>query len=249
MIAISSRVNLLSYVNKKTIKGEKLGYLTGIMYLAPAELAIASGSLSTACPFASNECKALCLFSSGFGVYNRVKKARMAKTTFLMGNKKWHELPSQHGLLALKKNIKSLIKRSKKSRMIPTIRLNGTSDYRVHTWGLMQEFKDIQFYDYTKDASRMFDYLRNKLPKNYHLTFSFSGNNWELCESVLKQGGNVACVFAKKIPKTYKGFTVVNGDKTDLRFLDKKNSIVGLLPKGKARSNLQSSFIIKDHLK
>lgn len=247
MLVKERNINLLGYINKKTIKGEKYGVLTGIMYLAPAELAITAGSSATACPFASDECKALCLFTSGYGIYDRVKQARMAKTRYLLEGKKWNEVPEQDRLDSLRKNIYSLIKRAINSKMTPAIRLNGTSDYPVHTWGIMEEFNIVKFYDYTKDASRMFDYLKNKLPKNYHLTFSFSGHNWEVCESVLRRGGNVAVVFAKKLPRKYKGYNVINGDLHDLRFLDKNNVIVGLLPKGKARRNLNSKFIIKDH--
>jgi hypothetical protein len=31
-----------------------------------------------------------------------------------------------------------------------------------------------------------------------------------------------------KVPETYKGYKVVSGDETDLRFLDEQNVIVGL---------------------
>ena len=31
-----------------------------------------------------------------------------------------------------------------------------------------------------------------------------------------------------ELPSNYKGFKVINGDETDLRFLDEKNVIVGL---------------------
>jgi hypothetical protein len=248
MLVKERPINLLGYINKKTIKGEKLGYRTGILYLAPAELAIQAGSNATACPFASDECKALCLFTAGFGVYNRIKVARMRKTDYVMGGRLWNEMPNSEAIETLKKNLKSLTNRCKKDKMMPCVRLNGTSDYPVHTWGLMKLFPNIMFYDYTKDFNRMADWINHLLPLNYHLTFSFSGHNWLQCELVLRHGGNVAIVFAKKIPKKYKGYTVVDGDKSDLRFLDRKNVIVGLLPKGKAKRNLDSKFIIKEHL-
>ena len=40
-----------------------------------------------------------------------------------------------------------------------------------------------------------------------------------------------------------KGREVINGDETDLRFLDKQNVIVGLKAKGKARKDM-SGFVI-----
>ena len=52
-----------------------------------------------------------------------------------------------------------------------------------------------------------------------------------------------AIVFRNQLPKTYKGFNVVNGDLHDLRFLDPRNSIVGLKAKGKAKTDM-SGFVL-----
>ena len=92
---------------------------------------------------------------------------------------------------------------------------------------LFELFPTIKFYDYTKDATR-FD---KELPKNYHLTFSRSEKNDDDVKKLLKLGVNVAVVF-NKLPETYQGKKVINGDITDLRFLDKQNVIVGLSAKG-----------------
>jgi hypothetical protein len=56
-------------------------------------------------------------------------------------------------------------------------------------------------------------------------------------------GGNVAVVF-DKLPSTWKGYPVINGDESDLRFLDPKNVIVGLKAKGKGKKDA-SGFVIK----
>jgi hypothetical protein len=106
----------------------------------------------------------------------------------------------------------------------------------------MQEFSDIQFYDYTPNLKRMTQFLNGELPANYHLTFSRKENNDTACFYVLANGGNVAMVF-DEIPSTYNGFEVVNGDESDLRFLDKKGVIVGLKAKGKGRQD-KSGFVI-----
>ena len=66
-----------------------------------------------------------------------------------------------------------------------------------------------------------------QLPSNYHLTFSRSETNDVKALELLNAGFNVAMVF-DKLPETYKGFKVVNGDLDDLRFKDDKNVIVGL---------------------
>ena len=57
-------------------------------------------------------------------------------------------------------------------------------------------------------------------------------------------GGNVAVVFRNQLPKTWKGFEVVNGDDTDLRFLDKRGVVVGLIEKGKAKKD-ESGFVLE----
>ena len=54
---------------------------------------------------------------------------------------------------------------------------------------------------------------------------------------------NVAVVFRKELPATYLGRKVINGDETDLRFLDEKNVIVGLKAKGKAKKDM-SGFVV-----
>ena len=43
--------------------------------------------------------------------------------------------------------------------------------------------------------------------------------------------------------KNFKGFNVLNADETDLRFLDLKNSICGLVAKGKAKTDF-SGFVL-----
>ena len=80
-------------------------------------------------------------------------------------------------------------------------------------------------------------------PKNYHLTFSMHETNYDDCMEVLNKGGNVAMVFRNQLPETYKGFQVVNGDESDLRFLDSRNTIVGLKAKGKAKKDM-TGFVV-----
>ena len=65
---------------------------------------------------------------------------------------------------------------------------------------------------------------------------------------VLQAGGNVAVVFAtkknKELPDEWKGYKVIDGDKSDLRFLDDKNVIVGLRAKGDGIKD-ESGFVVK----
>ena len=54
---------------------------------------------------------------------------------------------------------------------------------------------------------------------------------------------NKAVVFNGDMPKIFKGMKVIDGDKTDMRFLDRSNRVVGLKAKGKARKDT-SGFVI-----
>ena len=107
----------------------------------------------------------------------------------------------------------------------------------------MEMYPDVQFYDYTSSFPRMQKYLKGEMPSNYHLTFSRSECNDNLVDLVLKLGGNVAAVFRNEFPKSWKSVKVVNGDETDLRFLDGKNKIVGLVQKGLAKKD-ETGFVI-----
>lgn len=235
-------MHFLTIENAKTTKGEKKGYLTGILYLAPANEAKSAGyDVPNACPFASAGCKRACLFTAGRGAFSNVKLARIRKTIELMAGKKWNEKPHPGALEKLRADIAALEKKAKRLKMRPAVRLNGTSDFPVHSWDLMEQFPKIQFYDYTKDFSRMKLFLSEALPKNYHLTFSRSEKNTAECIEILRRGGLVAMVF-KDVPKKFMGHAVKNGDESDLTFTRGKG-ILGLKAKGKARKD-QSGFVI-----
>ena len=109
---------------------------------------------------------------------------------------------------------------------------------------IFDKFPETQFYDYTKSFMRMAQFInRNpEFPSNYHLTFSRSETNQKLVEMVLEMGGNVAVVFRNQLPKTWKGYEVINGDENDLRFLDKQPCIVGLIEKGLAKKD-ETGFV------
>jgi hypothetical protein len=206
--------------NAKTRKGQAKGFMTGILYLAPANI-----SGKNLCPHASVGCKAACLFTAGRG----------AMSPFLSDRKAFAE--------TIKDEIAKLVKKTSKNGMTPCIRLNGTSDIPWHkVENIIQSFPNVQFYDYTPNLFRMLEFTQGKLPANYHLTFSRKEDNDQAVDSVLKAGGNVAVVF-KTIPTSWKGFPVVDGDETDLRFLDGKNVIVGLKAKGQAKKDT-SGFVI-----
>jgi len=215
----------------KTVKGEGLGYLTGITYLAPANI-----SGYEVCPNRTAGCTEVCLNSAGRGAFSNVKKSRISKTLFYFQNR-------VNFMKQLVKEIEALIRKAERMRLIPVIRLNGTSDIpweRIsvsNRKNIMEMFPGVQFYDYTKRANR------TNLPKNYHLTFSLAEDNEKNALTALDNGMNVAVVFrTNKFPTKYFGKSVINGDDSDLRFLDGHSNIIALKAKGKAKKDM-SGFV------
>lgn len=226
---------LLGVSNAKTIKGEKLDYLTGIMYLAPANT-VKGLNL---CPFASKGCKASCLYSAGRGRFSNVQEARIKKTILFRDNLEFF-------MKSLERDIKRLERKAKRDGKKLAIRLNGTSDIRFENIrcskgkNIFERFPHVQFYDYTKDFQRI-SALKGFWP-NYHVTFSLSEGNKKHALRLASQGVNVAAVFRDELPEQWHGVKVVNGDDTDLRFLDDRGVIVGLKAKGDAKKD-QSGFV------
>ena len=230
-------MKLLTVENAKTIKGEKLGYLTGILYLAPST---ESGVMNT-CQFASEGCKADCLFTARRGRFESVHKARVRKTVWLFQDRA--------GFLAqLREDVSALVKRAKRQSLIPAIRLNGTSDLAWLGLQLAGEFPHVLFYDYTK-----LPHPQTRTRENYHLTFSRSETNEPAVLDALQHGVNVAIVFDTKrglsLPQSWKGFPVIDGDTHDLRFLDGyQGAVIGLRAKGKARQDSTTNFVLASSL-
>jgi hypothetical protein len=229
-------MKLLTTANAKIRKGEKLGFQTFGIHLAPANL-----SGFNVCKDASVGCAASCLNTAGMGAFSNVQLARIEKTRLFFKDKSLF-------MSQLIKEISSAVKSAQKKNLVSTFRLNLTSDLpwekiKLNGKNIFEMFLDCQFYDYTKTPERMTSFLAGEMPKNYHLTFSRSENNGAIAESILKSGGNVAMVFRKTLPSSYLGAEVVNGDETDLRFLDGKGKIVGLVEKGKAKKD-ESGFVI-----
>ena len=223
---------LLTVGNPKTIKGQKQGYLTFILHLSPANVA----GVGNMCPKATAGCLLACLNTAGRGGMfkpggtNTVQEARKRRTRQFATDRA--------GFLAdLKADIVRGIKYAAKHNLTPVFRLNGTSDISWEKYGIIQEFPEVQFYDYTKIIGR------KRLPQNYHLTFSEADGNDADVAKAIASGMNVATVFRKDLPETYRGRQVFDGDDSDLRFLDPTGVIVGLKAKGRARRDT-SGFVV-----
>jgi hypothetical protein len=251
------RNDLLTCENAKTSKGEKLGYITGILYMAPSMI-----SGYQVCPMAAAAgCENACLYRAGLGgVYTSVQNARIEKARFYFEDRAIF-------MRSVARSIARLIAKACEESSIPLVRLNGTSDIRYESvpvnltvadaeyisrvsrlevsagdyTSIMAVFPEIQFYDYTKISNR------RDLPENYDLTFSFSGivSFQRYATRAIESGMRVAAVFRTRasIPATFQGLETIDGDDTDVRHIEPKGVIVALYAKGPARKDY-SGFVV-----
>lgn len=84
--------------------------------------------------------------------------------------------------------------------------------------------------------------LKEQQYKNYDLTFSYSGDNWEQCKVLLKKGYRIAVVFENRLPEQFRGYPVVNAIDDDARFLDSGGIICGLTYKKVANDYVGGKF-------
>lgn len=217
--------------NTKLEKGASFGWRTLGLSLSPA-----GKSGNQFCPHRSAGCEAACLDTSGMGIFSNVQDARLAKSRYFIDKR-------NDFLAQLNREMHNAEKLSVRTSVPVAVRLNVLSDLPWHKLIDMARFPSIQFYDYTPNMERMMQFLRGELPKNYHLTFSRKEDNQHRVHAVIAAGGNVAVAF-NKLPDTYLGKPVIDGDKSDLRFLDAKGVIVGLKAKGKGKKDT-SGFVVQ----
>jgi hypothetical protein len=243
--------------NAKTVKGDKV-YQTAIMYLS----AYTSSGFGNLCAMADvAKCHEGCLFRAGrAAIFESVNTARGRKTERYFANRAAF-------MAELVRDISRFEKHCARLGVKPAVRLNGTSDIQwevthpcqrngVEFATIFDAFPGVVFYDYTKIMRR----ARRALPANYSLTLSYSAANPAYAESVLKTanetGLNIAVVYRTKalrdsyvagaancLDRMPNAIPVINGDETDMRFLDPRGVIVGLYAKGPAKKD-QSGFVI-----
>ena len=224
---------LLSTANPKIQKGTKMGYLSFILHLAPADL-----SGRETCPKRTAGCTSACLNTAGRGGMfkkgentNMIQKARIRKTNYFFEARDYF-------MQDLYEDIQKAIRFAERKGLTPVFRLNGTSDlswekYTINDKNIFELFPTVQFYDYTKVLGRKVSQY-----KNYHLTFSKADGNDADCAKALAQGMSVVAVY-DAIPEG-----VPSADETDLRFLDPKGIMLGLKAKGRAKKDY-SGFVIR----
>ena len=229
---------ILGTSSTKTVKGEKIGYLTAIVYLKPSIKICAHSKLAG--------CLNPCLATAGRGAFNSVQAAREAKTRFYFENQ-------EAFLLSIAADIWTLCNTASNKMLFPLVRLNGTSDICYENLivcdnkNIFQLFPDVQFYDYTKHPGRS---IEGKTPGNYDLTYSFSGitpKNVTIKGLLNPSNSRAAVVFQsqKDIPAKFRGWVTIDGDNTDVRHIEPKNVVVALYAKGKAKNDYSGFTQIK----
>lgn len=214
-----------------------------------------SSGIGNTCAFASPGCRRACLDHQGLAsVFQSIRYRRLAKTVVWYREREWF-------LDLLRIEIGARERSAKRAGAMLAVRLNVFSDIPWERYGIPQEFPGVQFYDYTKNPNRAGAVL-----PNYWVTFSRSETNEEDCLRVLQCAGNVAVVFAdssipatgnrahlQRLPKTWNGFQVIDGDESDMRFDDtrgrKHGRVVGLRLKAHSRVErtqaIESGFAVE----
>lgn len=227
----------------KLRKSETEEYAVYSLSLAPANYA----GGKTVCPQSTADCRLACVGGPGSGLaqtFPSIMRSRTAKTVFFFRDR-------EEFLVQLCREIRAAEHRERKNGKIPVIRLNAFSDL---TWerfpvpkeagkNIFESNPDCIFYDYSKILSRG----KTPLPANYYLCFSYSGQNSAGCLDLLNSGKNVSVVFAQngpgfagtgamnqRIPSRYRlpgsdhQWTVEDGDLTDLRHTDRRETRSGV---------------------
>ena len=258
---------IFSMDSAKAIKANAYGYVNAIHYMAPYDVA----GVGNLCPMSSAGCRALCLglWSGQAGMVkdqtdtttqgNNVRASRIQKAQRFMTDRAGY-------LLDFVRAIDNAQIRARRQRRKLCVRPNGATDVAyegirftiarnakgkamsvtlggIGALNIFEHYPAIQFVDYTKIAHR----FRRALPANYSLTLSRSEANESECVAALRNGHNVAIVFAGTKPQTWHGFQVIDGDQHDLRHLDPKGVVVGLSPKGLKAKRDTSGFVLRDY--
>ena len=206
------------------------------------------------CPHASKGCLSACVGNGGMSkIFDQIGETRRLKAEF------WRKQPERF-YSRLISEILSVIEQHKTEEFTPLFRLNAFSDI-PHEKHCAELFKipGAHYYDYSKDLTR-------QTPENYRLTYSRSENNQEKILRLLKAGLNCSIVFhedgqfaqhaayAQRLPQTWHGSEVIDGDISDFRYLDpqadapqQRGYVIGLRLKGglqERRKAIETGFSV-----
>jgi len=223
-------MQLLTKSSAKIDKSQNGEWLNAVMYLEP-------DYNKQVCLAASPSCKANCLKNSGRMAMSNAVNARYNRTEL------YFKRPELFTML-LKGEIAALLYQAEKEGKRLAMRLNGTSD--IDWTSIYEVFPEVQFYEYTKRP----DLINKNSLDNVHFTFSRTENTKDsTIARMIKKGVNVSVVFGQRVPSTFKGLPVIDGDKHDRRFEDTKGSVIGLKFKGtnaRKQDSIETGFAVTD---
>ena len=207
---LPNRLEILG-TSTKVEKSRKLKTKTKIQYLNPGRQ-----SGIELCGFRCSGCTGGCLgnTASRLRMFSG-KNSKTWKTMLMIG-----DTVRYFSLLQIE--IESHIRSCQRDGIVPSLRLDGSSDTGMAD-ALSEIFPDCIFYDYTKSKFRMNRFLSGSFSDNRHLTFSRSSKNHDASLDILNRGGSVAVpVLQDKSdwPSEWQGFPVFDATETDARFWD-----------------------------
>lgn len=207
----------------KMAKGRKLGVYSWILNLAPAT----ESGITNTCPWAG-ACAKSCIAGAGQNAMSPAKRARAWRTRLYHSHRAlFMELLSWE--------LESAVEKAERDNMIPSFRLNGLSDldWSAAVREAKRWYPKAEFYDYTKGIKRALR-LQKSTPE-YRLIYSWnerSPNELPDVQQFMQNGGSMAVVFStgkgERLPESFLGHPVIDGDETDVRFLDEPGVVVGL---------------------
>lgn len=221
--------------NAKTAKNVRKSL---ILYLAPYDQNSQGINL---CGKATDGCKAGCLFRAGLAaIYKTINAARIARTEYMLRDRRTF----------INQIIDEINRKAKRTEGDLAVRLNGTSDIKLVELAIATGRTiepNIVFYDYSKFPNKVGERVLSS-GHRYMVTFSRSEENEEQVIEHVQSGGVGAVVFIDKIPTTWKGLPVIDGDSRDDLMLDApKGVILGLKAKGDAKKDT-TGFVVRDYL-
>lgn len=233
-------MRLLSRSHKTDLSDTYVGNLDFYMhYMSPSDYS----SVANVCPYASKQCRAVCLTFAGMGAFANVQRARNERVKAYVND------PIAY-VAQLQAEIDGAVEKARRrGKAGIAVRLNGMSDldwsdvYAAYQY----EASRVRFYEYTKAGA----WKRGKLLNlGVYLTYSLSEKLESAAESHewRKYGVNTAVVFPGKVlPERYTiadvAYPVIDGDLHDARWLDRQGVVVGLRAKGKAKKLKAGGFV------
>lgn len=174
------------------------------------------------CSHASRACLQACVSSTGLSrVFPAIDETRRLKTAMFLQQK-------DRFLARLEHEIRAVLSEFSGSGLQPLFRLNAFSEVRWERIApQLFDLDEFQAYDYAANPARI-----GETPPNYRLTFSRKEDNEPEALRQLSRGQNCAIVFhelgsyaqygayAQRLPSTWRGYRVLDGDITDHRALD-----------------------------